>query len=94
MILLLFIFSQKGNHYLASIFGVFAILFRQTNIIWVGMVFGCYILKEINAVHHNKPKSSNLQATPKVGTISNMAPYLTNNKFTDKGWRWKTKIIV
>ncbi|RZB41092.1 Dol-P-Glc:Glc(2)Man(9)GlcNAc(2)-PP-Dol alpha-1,2-glucosyltransferase [Asbolus verrucosus] len=56
MILLLFILSQRGNHYLASIFGICAVLFRQTNIIWVGMVFGSFILKELNAINQKKPR--------------------------------------
>jgi alpha-1,2-glucosyltransferase len=56
MILLLFLLSQRGHHYLASIFGMFAVLFRQTNIIWVGMVFACYVLKELNTVYQKKPR--------------------------------------
>jgi hypothetical protein len=35
---------------------MFAVLFRQTNIIWVGMVFACYVLKELNTVYQKKPR--------------------------------------
>ncbi|KAJ3639293.1 hypothetical protein Zmor_002658 [Zophobas morio] len=59
MILILFLLSQRGNHYLASIFGLLAVLFRQTNIIWVGMVFACYVLQEIIIIHQKKTKTSN-----------------------------------
>ncbi|KAL3289747.1 hypothetical protein HHI36_023144 [Cryptolaemus montrouzieri] len=47
MTILMVICAKKECHYLASIFGFLAIAMRQTNVIWIGMLFGDHLLKEL-----------------------------------------------
>ncbi|GJQ84446.1 hypothetical protein Trydic_g21014 [Trypoxylus dichotomus] len=48
-VLLLLILNRANRHVLASVCGLFSVIVRQTNIIWVGMLFVDYILKQVKA---------------------------------------------
>lgn len=56
MTMLLLISARKEYHYLASVFGALAIMMRQTNVIWIGMLFGDYILKQLYMLSSEKTK--------------------------------------
>ncbi|WAR25924.1 AG10B-like protein [Mya arenaria] len=48
MVLLMYLFCLHDSHKMAAIFGVAAILFRQTNVIWVIYMAGLAIRKELS----------------------------------------------
>ncbi|EFA11523.2 Putative Dol-P-Glc:Glc(2)Man(9)GlcNAc(2)-PP-Dol alpha-1,2-glucosyltransferase-like Protein [Tribolium castaneum] len=62
MVSVLFLLSQRKHHYFASIFGLFSVLCRQTNIIWVLMAFGCYVLKDVNNICNKSRKTDCVSA--------------------------------
>lgn len=47
MILSMIIANEKKHHYLAAIFGLFSVICRQTNVVWVGLIAARYILTEL-----------------------------------------------
>ncbi|XP_052284398.1 dol-P-Glc:Glc(2)Man(9)GlcNAc(2)-PP-Dol alpha-1,2-glucosyltransferase-like [Dreissena polymorpha] len=47
MVLLMYLFNLRGNHLTAAAFGLGAILFRQTNVIWVVFVTCLVVRKEL-----------------------------------------------
>ncbi|CAG9855293.1 unnamed protein product [Phyllotreta striolata] len=47
MILLMMVANEKKRHYSASTFGLLAVICRQTNIVWVGLVAVRYVLAEL-----------------------------------------------
>ena len=46
-VLLMYITSLDGHHFLAAIYGIMAIFFRQTNIVWIIMVTGIAISESL-----------------------------------------------
>ncbi|KAG5893070.1 hypothetical protein JTB14_021572 [Gonioctena quinquepunctata] len=60
MVLLMLVSYEKGYHFFASIFGYGAVVCRQTNVIWVGFVFGRYVLLELYAVYLKMPPGKGL----------------------------------
>ena len=49
-VLLAYLLALHGSHFLASLLGAVAVLFRQTNIIWVAF-FGMLALKDVVQKH-------------------------------------------
>ncbi|KAK9890024.1 hypothetical protein WA026_008831 [Henosepilachna vigintioctopunctata] len=56
MTMLVLISAKKEWHYFVSIFGALAIIMRQTNVIWIAMLFGDYILKELYLLSFEKTR--------------------------------------
>ena len=62
--LLGYYYSLKSRHYLASLFGLVSVMFRQTNIIWILFYFLLYLLSQI--------KEFIMQSKSKQAVISNL----------------------
>lgn len=43
----LILYNLKQRHNIATIFGFFSVLVRQTNIVWVALTFGCTFLDKL-----------------------------------------------
>lgn len=46
-ILLTFLYATKQKYNLSAFFGALSVLMRQTNIVWIGMIFGSKVLNKI-----------------------------------------------
>lgn len=80
--LLGYLFSLNDHHWLASIFGIISILFRQTNIVWLFYSACLVILRTYKghqtastSKHHRRPSSASIDQTNVVDSNSSI---LTN----------------
>lgn len=46
-ILLTFLYATKQRYNLSAFFGALSVLMRQTNIVWIGLIFGTKVLNKI-----------------------------------------------
>ena len=68
--LMAYYYNLKSKHNYSMAFGILSILFRQTNIIWIGFFFMLCILNEINKLT-KEPKSKNTNKNS-LANISNL----------------------
>ncbi len=77
--LLAYYYNLKAKHNYSLAFGIISILFRQTNIIWIGFFFMLCILNEINKmIKEPKSKNSNKSSLANVSNIFQLLAVQSN----------------
>ncbi|CAH0562281.1 unnamed protein product [Brassicogethes aeneus] len=80
-ILLMLLFHEKKNNYVASIFGFCSVIMRQTNIIWVIMIMGRLVLNEIYECSIKNENISLINFTKNFTSIKDTCMGIVGNFF-------------